>query len=339
MSHTWALTGGGGQLGLGGAFSSKVALVAFEPSMSSEQASSADHAGGGGVSSSLTSSADHAGGRGVSPSFTSWTAEPSSSADHDGGGGVLSSSASSAHHEGGGGVVSNAGTHGALVGNHVGGKGRPLSSLPTAFSTWESSADHVGGGGTMSLSPELVNCSTNPMQFVSSVGGALNAWGMSETGTSVVVSKPGGAFIDARDTILLKPATLGNSSMFKPGGGASSGGDSSLGTSSTSFLEIGSSTSGASNCGDGHHQGAGGTFSFAKVDTGAYNAASSEIDEAFTGLNASLKDTVGEERGGRLFAKGLNGSSSLEDSRQPSDEDPPVVDSSSAESSPSSSFD
>jgi hypothetical protein len=263
------LVGGGGQLGLGGALNScewlKPSTSLSRPvnKPSCEQISSADQDGGGGVVS-------------FKPSLTS---EPISSADHDGGGGVVSSVISSAHHDGGGGVASIA-THEGLSGHHVGGSGRPFSSLPATFSTEDSSADHVGGGGIISLSAELFNDVTTPMKLASNLGGALGVWGMSDIGTSVFISKPGGGLITG-DTLL----SPGNLLIVNPGGGGNSCGESDLGTSSVSSLENESSISGTSNCGDGHHHGAGGTSSFAahvetestaKVESGAYNAASKE---------------------------------------------------------------
>lgn len=251
-----------------------------------------------------------------------------SSADHEGGGGIVSSpfeDVSSAHHDGGGGVVSNA-ADAELVGHHAGGKG------DEAYSRVAFSADHVGGGGTVSLSAELKSTSN------------LMSWGKSEFGTSEICSKPGGALIgfDARSSLLHDEPLMSKSDDATNPGGASW-----LGTSSTSLFGDESSSSGASNCGVGHHHGAGGTSLpdspavTESQETGEielYKAASNEMRAAadFIGLDALLEHTAGESSV-RLVVEGLSGSSSL-DSRQPSEEDPPAVDPSSADTSPSSSF-
>lgn len=136
-----------------------------------------------------------------------------SSADHEGGGGMVSFEnfssvdvVASAHHTGGGGVVSNA-ADAWLAGHHVGGKG------DEAYSREAFSADHVGGGGTISLSAELGNETSN-----------LVSWGKSEFGTSCtseICSKPGGALIgfDTRSSLLHDDPL-----MSKPDGAANPGG-------------------------------------------------------------------------------------------------------------------
>jgi len=102
-------------------------------------------------------------------------------------------------------------------------------------------------------------------------------------------------------------------------------------------------TSGASNCGAGHHHGAGGTSSFALLwavgEVELYNAACKERQGTadFVGLDALLDKRLGEKHE-RLGATGLNVSSSLCVSG-PSNEDPPAVDPSSPESVDASSPD